>query len=426
MDFSIESFYNPHLALGATRLDAVLSVTASGGAATVNAPGGQKGILFVFDVSGSMGGDKLAMGKLAIRRCIDMLEPSSYFGVIAFSDNANVIVPLVPADPRNKARAHAEVQQLRAGGSTAMSNALQAAQRQFANAGDMIGFVQFVTDGENNQEDRPRLLSVIKSCEGTFQCDCWGVGTSWRPDELRQISGALLGTADAVPRPEYLEQHFQKALENALSKTVADVRLRLQTPRTSRIVSVKQMSPEIANLTALAKRVDEKLLDIPLGAWGSENREYHVVFEVDTQPEGEELMACRPKVVFARDGQDVVIDGPRIVAAWTTDETLSTRISPQVAHYTGQEELADSIREGLDAKARGDVDQATMLLGRAAKIAIQSGNEEVTQRLKKVVDVIDPDQGTVRLRAGNDRGAELELDMGGTRTVRRRAADSQK
>ena len=428
MDFSIDSFYNPHLALGATRLDAVISVTASGGSASAATAGtgGPKGIVFVFDVSGSMGGEKLAMGKLAIRRCIDLLEPTSFFGVIAFSDNANVIVPLVPADARNKARAHGEIQNLRAGGSTAMSTALLAAKRQFANAGGMIGFVQFVTDGENNQDDRPRLQAAIKSCEDAFQCDCWGVGTSWRPDELRQISGALLGTADAVPRPENLELYFKGALERALAKSVADVRLRLQTPRTSRIVSVKQMSPEIANLTPLAKRVDEKLMDIPLGAWGTETREYHLVFEIDSQPEGEELMACRPKLVFGQNGKEVVVDGPRIVAAWTTDDALSTRINPQVAHYTGQEELASSIREGLEAKARGDVDQATMLLGRAAKIAIESGNDQVTQRLKKVVDVIDPDQGTVRLRAGNDRGAELELDMGGTRTVRRRVADSQK
>ena len=37
-----------------------------------------------------------------------------------------------------------------------------------------------------------------------------------------------------------------------------------------------------------------------------------------------------------------------------------------------------SIKEGLEAKARGDVDQATVLLGKAAKIAIQTGNDEVT------------------------------------------------
>jgi hypothetical protein len=80
--------------------------------------------------------------------------------------------------------------------------------------------------------------------------------------------------------------------------------------------------------------------------------------------------------------------------------------------------LASSIKEGLEAKARGDIDQATVLLGKAAKIAHDSGNEEVTQRLKKVVDVVDIDQGTVRLKSGSNKAADLELDMGMGRTVR--------
>ena len=133
-------------------------------------------------------------------------------------------------------------------------------------------------------------------------------------------------------------------------------------------------------------------------------------------------MVCRPKVVYRDNGNEVAAEGQRIVATWSSDESLTTRINAQVAHYTGQEELANSIKEGLEAKARGDVDQATVLLGKAAKIAIATGNDEVTQRLKKVVDVVNAAEGTVRLRSGASKGDEMELDMGGTRTVRRRPA----
>jgi len=133
-------------------------------------------------------------------------------------------------------------------------------------------------------------------------------------------------------------------------------------------------------------------------------------------------MACRPRIVYTQNASEVTADGQRVVASWTSDDALSARIEPNVAHYTGQEELADAIREGLEAKSRGNVDQATKLLGKAAKIAIQTGNDEVTSRLKKVVDVIDADTGTVRLKSGANKGAELELDMGGTRTVRHRPA----
>jgi hypothetical protein len=183
---------------------------------------------------------------------------------------------------------------------------------------------------------------------------------------------------------------------------------------------MKQVSPEILDLSKLAKRVDDKNIDIPLGAWGKENREYQIAFELQPQGDGEEMMAGRPKIVFTENGQEVVVEGDRIIAAWSSDVSITSRINEQVAHYTGQAELAKSIKEGLEAKSRGDIDSATVLLGKAAKIAVETGNDEVTARLKKVVDIVDADQGTVRLKSNAGKAADMELDMGGTMTIRKR------
>jgi hypothetical protein len=183
---------------------------------------------------------------------------------------------------------------------------------------------------------------------------------------------------------------------------------------------MKQVSPEIVDLSKLTKRIDDKNIDIPLGAWGKETREYQIAFELQPQSDGEEMMAGRPKVVFTENGQEVVVDGDRIIAAWSSDITTTSRINEQVAHYTGQAELAKSIKEGLEAKSRGDIDSATVLLGKAAKIAVETGNDEVTARLKKVVDIVDSDQGTVRLKSNAGKAADMELDMGGTMTIRKR------
>lgn len=423
MDFTIESYYNPHLAVGADRIDAIFTVTATNGEVYTSQNQGSKAIVFVLDVSGSMQEkDKLAQGKLALRRCIDLLDEKCLFSVITFSFEAEVIVPMSLATEFAKAQAHQRIQKLYASGGTCMSRALLAVLKEFRSADNAIGFVQFVTDGDNDRNDRQALENALQECEGKYQCDCWGVGTDWRPDELRKIAGRLLGTADAVPNPEQLEMHFKGALQRALAKGIGDVRLRLQLPKTCKILTAKQMSPEIADLIKLTKKVDDKNTDIPLGAWGAESRDYHVAFQLESQVDGEEMMVCRPKVVYSEDGSEIVVDGQRVIAAWTSDEALTARINSQLAHYTGQEELADSIREGLEAKARGDIDRATVLLGKAAKIAIQSGNDEVTMRLKKVVDVVDVEQGTVRLRSSANKAADLELDMGGTRTIRRRPA----
>jgi hypothetical protein len=425
VDFTLESFFNPHLAVGASRLDVIITATAHDAAGSGGQSAAQrKAVAYLVDTSGSMdSGNKLPMAKVALRQAIDLLDEDCLFSIITFDAQARVVVSLAPATPANKSAAYEKVKQLRAGGGTCMSTALWAANQEFAKVEDAIPYAQFLTDGENNSGDLLDLDNVLKACEGHFICDCWGVGVQWRPDELRKIAVALLGTADAVPDPDHLEEKFHEALSRVLSKGIGDVRIRLQVPRTSKIVSVKQESPEIVDLLKLSRAVDERNTDIPTGAWSAgESRDYYVAFQLEPQGEGEELMACRPKVVYTQNGTEVTIDGQRIVAQWTSDVALSARIEPNVAHYTGQEELADAIREGLEAKSRGDVDQATVLLGKAAKIAIQTGNDEVTARLKKVVDVIDADTGTVRLKAGDNKGAELELDMGGTRTVRRRSA----
>jgi hypothetical protein len=89
-----------------------------------------------------------------------------------------------------------------------------------------------------------------------------------------------------------------------------------------------------------------------------------------------------------------------------------------VAHYTGQAELADVIQEGLAAKAAGDTATATTKLGRAVQLAAETGNEEATSRLRKVVDVEDPGTGRVRLRRDVDKLDEMALDTASTKTTR--------
>jgi uncharacterized protein YegL len=422
MNFKIDNFYNPHLSVGASRLDAILSVTSGAvEGEEIGRSSFRKAIIFVIDQSGSMDTNgKMDIAKLAVRKSIDLLPEDTLFSVISFSNYANVISTLKPATAQNKELAHNAVKKLRASGGTTMSTALKEVLEMISDLRDTMAHVQFVTDGQNDPGDHNRLEEALTKSEGKFQCNCWGIGTDWQPKELKNISNRLLGVADAVPNPERLEENFKVALASAASKGIADVRLRIQAPKSVKIVTIKQVSPEIVDLFRLSKRVDDKNIDIPLGAWGNENREYQVAFELQPQPEGEEMMAGRPKIVFTQNGQEVVIEGDRIVTAWSSDISRTSRINEQVAHYTGQEELANSIKEGLEAKSRGDIDSATVLLGKAAKIAVETGNDEVTARLKKVVDIVDADQGTVRLKSNAGKAEDLELDMGGTMTIRKR------
>jgi hypothetical protein len=422
MQFRIESFFNPHLSAGADRIDAVITVTATSTGDPVTRRGSRnRAIAFVIDCSGSMKDHgRLDAARHAARVCLNLLDETTWFSVIAFSYDAQILMPLSQATPQNKERAHMEIQKLFGDGGTVFSTALLAAREQLLKLPEGIRYALFLTDGENDPQDHKDLGRAVEDCKGLFQCDGRGVGSDWKKADLTLIANTLLGNADIIPGGEMMEPAFREAIGAALAKGVADVRLRLWSPRTATTTMIKQVSPEIVDLRSLAVRKDDKTIEVPVGSWAEETRDYHVTLSFAPGDVGEEMLVCRPSVVYENAGQEIVVAAPPVIATWTSDVTLATRISPQVAHYTGQQELADSIKEGLAARERGDLDQATKLLGNAAKIAAKSGNEEVTRRLKHVVDIVDAPQGTVRLRSAVSKADELVLDMGGTRTVRRK------
>jgi uncharacterized protein YegL len=425
MSFTIESFHNPYLPMGTTRVDAVLTVTASQDEGSESTFGGGSGLVIgiIVDTSGSMQGDRIEAVRHATRKAIALLRDGMFFFIIRFSSTASVVYPLSPATESHKARADQEVRRLDAGGSTAMSTGLDMAREQFQMATGAIHQALFLTDGKNDDNDNARLDAVLARCEGVFQCDCRGVGTDWQVKQLQKISSKLLGTAQIIAAPANMEADFASTIQNASGRTIGKVRLRLWTPKTARIVAVKQMSPEIVLLTDRGTPVDAQSTDYPTGAWSAESRDYYVAIEMSTPGEiGDEMLAARPSILYEVGGQVQEVKNPaaRILASWTGDEALSARINPQVAHYTGQAELAQTIQEGLEARAKGDVETATRLLGRAAKLAVTSGNEETTSRLKKVVDIVDAREGTVRLKQKVNKADEMDLDLGSTRTSRAR------
>ena len=85
----------------------------------------------------------------------------------------------------------------------------------------------------------------------------------------------------------------------------------------------------------------------------------------------DEMLAARPSIVYqAWSGsgwveQEDKAPEARLFASWTADDSLSSRIDHHVAHYTGQDELAQAIQAGLEQRAHGDEAAATQLLGKA-------------------------------------------------------------
>ncbi len=423
MQFRVETFLNQYLAPNATRADAVFSVGAEGAVASAASGQARRLVGLVADKSGSMSGDKMAALKHALRVAVDQMDAGVEAFVVAFESQPTLVLPRTRMNEAGRRAAHAAIQRLEASGGTQMSAALAMARAQFGEAPGALCQAIMLTDGQNDASDAARLQAVLEECAGVFQADCRGVGTDWSPAQLRAIADHLLGTTQLVARPEGLAEDFRATMAAAMSKSVAGVRLRLWMPKNARLVAVKQAFPAEIDLIGKLAPVDGRAVDVPLGAWGAGTQDYFATFELTPLGVGDQMLVCRPSVVWRDPATgEQSAPGGNVTVTWTADAGLSTRIDAQVAHYTGQGEKARAIQDGLEALDRHDDAAATLHLGRALALAERSGDAETTRRLREVVEGDAPgpdgDGGTLRLRRGAGKVAVMDLDVASTRTVR--------
>ncbi|WP_225644731.1 vWA domain-containing protein [Streptomyces werraensis] len=446
--FSVDVYQNEYLPEGGREVNAVVTVTATGGGtigSAVAAPhlyspgeGPSAAVVLMVDCSGSMDypPTKMRNARDATAAAIDTLRDGVRFAVVAGTHLAREVYPgdggLAVAGPDTREQAKQALRKLGAGGGTAIGTWLRRADRLLASADVAIRHGILLTDGRNEHESPEDLKAALDACAGRFTCDARGVGTDWEVKEVTGIASALLGTADIVADPAGLAADFTRMMETAMGKEVADVSLRLWTPAGATVRFVKQVAPTVEELTDRRTEAGPRAGDYPLGSWGDESRDYHLCVEVPPAAVGQEMLAARVSLVIPHAGgtsrssaagsggggvQNLGAQG-LVRAVWTDDLAASTSINPQVAHYTGQAELAEVIQEGLDLRKVGDMDGATAKLGRAVQLASVSGNADTAKLLAKVVDVVDAATGTVRLKTKVEEADEMTLETRSTKTVR--------
>ncbi|MEN8675720.1 VWA domain-containing protein [Nocardioides sp.] len=420
-DFTASVFQNEYLPDGGTDVNAIVTVTCAGAGTAGQTGGGAAGEIIIVDTSGSMGPQTMAAAKQAATAALNEIVDGTWFAVIAGSDRAMLAYPAVSSGPglvqmsaQTRSQAQQAVSRFVGSGGTAISTWLDLAGQLFGSVPQVTQrHAILLTDGENRERD-DKLESAIARATGYFQCDCRGAGTDWQVDEIRRISQALLGTVDIIPEPSQMETQFREMMRTSMSRGVAEAQLRVWSPQGAQVLFVRQVSPTVEDLTDRRVAINPLTGGYPTGAWSDESRDYHVAVRVAAKAIGQEQLAAR---VMLAVGDDVLAQG-LVKATWSGNSELTAKIDQQVAHYTGQTELAAMIQEGLAAKASGDEATATTKLGRAVQLAAETGNDEATSKLKKVVDVQDEREGTVRLKAAVDKADEMALDTASTKTTR--------
>ncbi|VVJ21451.1 Uncharacterised protein [Amycolatopsis camponoti] len=396
--FTLRLSQNKYLAPSDDRMDAVLTVRVGDAGAPVADGAPQSAELLLVDCSSSMDWPptKIEAARHACRVAVDSLRDGVLFGVVQCTAHAELVYPATPqlaiAGARTRQEAKAAVSGLIAGGGTAMSQWLELARELFDRCPVEIRHAVLLTDGKNESDRSGALEAALDRCQGAFACDARGIGDDWDPRDLRRIASVLRGSADAVLEDAELAGDFRRLVEQAMGRTVPDLRLRLTTMPYTRLWFVKQVFPTEVDLTAQCRA-----LELPTGAWGDEQREYHLCLEVDAA----ELTRYEDRLlgtVTLLEGADTAVSDRLPVVGYLTDDlALSSVPDENVARITGQSELGRALRAGWDAFERGDRAEAAREWSTAHRLATGLGNAEILKRLGRLVDVHD---GTVAIKDG--------------------------
>ncbi len=162
-----------------------------------NKTGGRPVIaVFVTDISGSMRGNKIASLQDALLRSAQFVDSENYLGLIAYSDDVHVMLPIGQFDSMQRAKFSGAVKQLSANGRTAIYDATMAAMKMLLDKQkeipDAIPVMFVLSDGhQEGGVNLSRILPIVKA----VKIPIYTIGFEmWEEDEaemkkLSQVSG---------------------------------------------------------------------------------------------------------------------------------------------------------------------------------------------------------------------------------------------
>ncbi len=179
-----------------------------------------KDIVFVFDTSGSMSGDKIEQAKGALEFVLSHLNPDDRFNVITFNtDIYSFWNTLVPAEKSRIKEASGEVKRMEALGGTNIDQALREGLALFS-SGNRPRILVFLTDGlpTVGETNIKRIIdNVNRENRTSTRIFVFGVGYNVNTKLLDKISGENGGISDYIQPGEDIEikvSHFYSKISS--------------------------------------------------------------------------------------------------------------------------------------------------------------------------------------------------------------------
>jgi Mg-chelatase subunit ChlD len=213
-----------------------LSVTATFGTITdsdteasavkyfVGSPVVSVDVVLVIDRSGSMGGTKVADAKEAAKQFVDLMQIGDKLGVVSFESTVRVDYPLTELVSSNtKTAAKGMIDQIYAGGNTAVGGGLRTAYNQLVAYGDPSHprAIVLLSDGQHNTGEHPNTV-IDELISQNISVYTIGLGAGADEPLLRNIAEETHGTYHFAPDSvQLLEIYYDIAAIVAQTQTVS-------------------------------------------------------------------------------------------------------------------------------------------------------------------------------------------------------------
>jgi hypothetical protein len=343
-----------------------------------------------------------------------VLRAGTLFAIVQGTDRATMHYPptqrMAVADAETKAEAKQWIARMTASGGTRMGTWLTCAHDLFAAHSDAIRHAVLLTDGHGHHESPRELDRALDACAGQFFCDARGIGDDWDQSELERVVDVLRGTAHPVGPDSELVDDFRAMLAATMVKVVPDLRIKVTTKRGAELRLLKQVYPRELDVTGNPERKQETTdgkieWEFSTGSWvAHDSRDFRLALGVARDardPRDKDLEIATIELVARSAGTGgAAPSNPQrsILVQWTDDPSLPSRRDQKVAYYDGQAEMHKAALAGFDAYDADRFRAAAREWGKAVQIATAYGNTELLTRLERLVEIIDADQGIVRIK----------------------------
>lgn len=335
-------------------------------------------ICLVLDRSSSMRGERLFQVKEAARHLVGQLQSSDAFGLVAFNDRAEVIVPAQQVRDADLIRNALVGLEARGGTEMAQGLALglQEIERPRVNG---INRLILLTDGRTYGDEHACVELARRAQRRGIGLTTLGVGTEWNEDLLETMTAGANSRTQYITAAKEIVPVFSAELERLHATIAQSVELQVTLHPEAQVRSCYQVQPFISPLQIQSS--SHGLWRAPIGEWSSGDDQTFILElvlpPVTTGTHPVARIDLRYQLVGGSQPQSaaVAVNLPAVVQAEQHVEQEVRRVLERVVAYQLQSRAWQSVAEGR-------IDDATKRLQTAGTHLFNAGEVELAQTVQ--------------------------------------------